>query len=146
VGNSTTTNPAAAYDNDVTSEAAVVANWWTTTAPGPVFTYHASSGACIWGGFPAITTTSALTLHVVASAQVGTSTGFGLVIKVKIGSGSPTTLQSFSGTTSEADYTMTIPSGTDLSTVTVEGDATITPDTSPGSGAVALLGFEIYIQ
>lgn len=146
VGSSSTVNPSAAYDNDVTTAAIVEGSWWTTTAPGPVFTYHSATGDCIWNGFPAVTLGSSATLHVVLSAQQGgTGPAFSGVVTVKIG-GSSSTLASVTGTTAETDYTMTIPSGTDLSTISVEAVATATVDTSPGGGAIVLKGFETYIQ
>ncbi|UWZ84665.1 phage tail protein [Occallatibacter riparius] len=146
LGNSTTSNPVAAYDNDVTSEAIVSSNWWTTGSPGS-FVGHVSSGQCQWAGFPSVSPAGATTLHVIASFDGGGSSGTTISgsIDVKIG-GTVTNLVSFSAVTAEADYTMTIPAGTDLSTISVSGSATAGAGTLPGSGGCALKGFEIYIQ
>jgi hypothetical protein len=148
VGNSSTSNAQAAYDNDVTTYAVVVATWWSTatgTPSGPVFAYHSVTGDCVWSGFPAITTTADTTLHVITSAAASTATAWSCAVSVKIG-GTTTTLISFSAASAESDYTMTIPAGTDLSTISVEATANITADSSPGSGWAKMQGFEIYVS
>lgn len=151
IGSDASANPQAAYDNDVTTFAVVIGHWWTVTTGGiggPTYTYHNAGGDCIWSGFPSITTTATTTLHVVAGAPAPTTTtAWSGTITAKVGSTS-TSLASFSGSsaTAEADYTMTIPSGTDLSTISVEATVSVPVGTSPGSGAATLEGFEIYIQ
>lgn len=145
VGSCTTSSPSAAYDNDVTTKAILTAAWGTTGSY-PSFGTYTVTGDCIWSGFPVVTPGSAVTLHVLAAApSTYSGTPWTGTITVKIGAAS-STLVTFGSTTAEADYTMTIPAGTDLSTVSVEAVLTITAGTPPGGASVTLQGFEIYIQ
>lgn len=145
LGSNTTTNPQAAYDNDINTDAVVIGSWGTTGSY-PSFGTYTAYGDCIWSGFPVVTTTGTTTLHVIATVPTpGTSTTWSGAITVKIGSSS-STLASFSSATPETDYTITIPSGTDLSTVSVEATVSVAAGTPPGGGAAVLEGFEIYIQ
>jgi Putative phage tail protein len=154
VGSSSTSNPGAAYDNNTATDAIVSAALWSSPAhlgppPAPQYYYQTSTGDCIWSGFAPVTISSSLTLHVLAGASASVVSGSWLVqIKVTI-AGTTTTLVSYGAAATEADNTMTIPAGTNLSTVSVEAVATITPP-SPGNsilnGSVSGLGFEIYIQ
>ena len=146
LGSDSTVNPAAAYDNDITTVAMVPANWFTTTAPGPVFTYHSANGQCVWNGFPAVVLSAAATLHVICEAVESTSTAWSASVAVSWSGGGGGTVCSLTSATASADYTYTIPSGTDLSTLAVTGSASITAGSSPGSGFCGLGGFEIYIQ
>lgn len=147
IGSSSTINPSAAYDNDVTTYAVVPANWWTVATSGmsgPTFSYYSAGAHCIWTGFPAVTLSSSATLHVIASASASTTTTWSASINVIIGS-TTTNVVTFTSATAEADNTYTIPSGTDLSTVSVEAISSMTPGTSPGGGNCVMEGFEIFI-
>jgi len=144
-GASTTTSPASAYDNDTTTTADVHAIWGTT-GTFPTFGTYASSGVCTFLGFPATVIGSSMTLNVTASTAPGAGTGsITLSLVGKVGS-TPTTLLSTSSTTSSTTYTMTIPSGTDISTVSVVAQAGITAGTPPGGGGGSISVSEIYIS
>jgi hypothetical protein len=144
LGANTTTNPAAAYDNDVTTEAVVVGVWFTSASGGtPVI--HQADGHCAWSGFPSITLSADMTLYVIAASQAQNTGPFSGIIQATFG-GSTSVLATLTGTTSETTYSLTVPAGTDLSTVLVEAIATATAGSSPGQGAMALQGFEIYVQ
>jgi len=147
LGSSTTTTPAAAYDNDITTNAIVKATWWVTGSY-PSWVSNTSSGSCIWSGFLSITTTAPMTLHVVASASASSSlASWGGTIVATV-AGVDTTLLSTGVDVAEADYSMTIPTGTALNTITVHASVSVTGGTPTGGagGAGVLQGFEIYIQ
>lgn len=151
IGSQTTINPTAAYDNDTTTYASVSAMWQTFSAEvdePPINT----SGDCIWSGFPSFTTTSSLTLHCLASA-IDDSEGVSWTGTITVtGGGSSTAIASFYSATAQADYTWTVPSGTNLSTLAVEAAISISQGAAPTDGSTAaggtayLDGFEIYIQ
>lgn len=144
VGSSTTQQPQAAYDGDVTTSAAVLGQWGSS-GTSPNFTYWSTSGDCIWSGFPKVTTSSILTLYIIAESSSGGTGPFSGAITATI-AGVATTVATFTGSSAEQTYTVSVPSGTDLSTVVVEARASVTQGSSPGSGTLALEGFEIYIQ
>ncbi len=156
LGSAATSNPASAYDNDVTTAAVLYADWqewnWTglpgsPTPPGDWTT----NGDCRWQGFPAVSPGAATTLHFISkTVDASNGTAWGASVVVKAGG---TTLGTFSPASTEADQTVTIPSGTDLSTVTIEAQiswsATPAPPGTPGSyatGEVQLRVYETYIQ
>lgn len=150
-GSDTTVNPSYAYDNDVTTLAAVPGTWNSYVSGfdafhNPIYSTVAASGRCTWSGFSG-SAASALTLHVLALFDAS-SLGDGTVtasITGKIG-GTSTTLATFTASAALTDYTMTVPSGTDLSTVSVEIETDVTAGTAPGGGAAILKCYEIYIQ
>jgi hypothetical protein len=152
VGSQSTDSPQAAYDNNVLTSAILGASWltWTSEEDPPPLNVN-TGGDCIWSGFPSITTSAATTLHCLLDAidNSGGTTWQGTVT-LKIG-GTTSTVATISSAVSESDYTATIPSGTDLSTVSVE--AIIWIDQGPGpetdgtaSGYTQLEVYEIYIQ
>lgn len=145
LGSSATIAPTAAYDNNLISAAAVLGRWWTVAAPGPVFSYVGANGDCVWYGFPNITTVAATTLYVVASAGASGTGPFAGSIVATI-AGTPTTMASFTVTTAQTVYTLTVPSGTNLSTISIEVTASATVGGSPGGGSIAVSEVEIYIQ
>jgi hypothetical protein len=69
-------------------------------------------------------------------------TGSGTII-AHIGS-TNTTVATLSGNTAQADHTLAIPSGTDLSTVTVEAVASITAPPNGTSGTQGWAHLNIY--
>jgi hypothetical protein len=148
LGSNSTMSPSAAYDGNATTPATVAARWWTTGTSGPLgptFTYYGVSGQCIWSGFPAITLGAAVTLHCLVKCEASSPTPFSCSIAVSV-AGVSTGLASFSAPAAEADYTMTIPAGTDLSSISVVASASIVVGTSPGDGQCFLEGFEIFIE
>jgi hypothetical protein len=149
VGQNSTANPSAAFDNDVTTDAIVQATVWSTYSSGVgLWIPSAAGGDCIWSGFPNFTPTSALTLHVLCGADVQAGTTCSLTVIAHVGS-TDTTLATFTGTSGKTDYTLSIAAGTNLNTISVEAVASITAP-SPGSTNISqwahLEGFEIYIQ
>jgi hypothetical protein len=152
LGTTTTVSPSAAYDNNVATSARVNAGWWPTAGDSSIpirYTDAATStGDCLWGGFPAVVSTSALTLHVIASAAMRNCAAMDGEIVAKI-AGTSTSLGSFSGSAGVADHTLSIPVGTDLSTVTVEIVVNVTPPSMTyytGTGQASIEDAEIYIQ
>lgn len=145
-GQTATLNAAAAYDNNVSTDAVVSGVWGTSKVSG-VFVTWTADGDCIWDGFPAITSTGALTLHVIAAVDASLigSGSFTADIVASI-AGTPTTLLSVSSSSSQADHTVSVPIGTDLSTISVRATTTTAAGTLHSSGRVSVEGFEIYIQ
>ena len=146
--------PTAANDNDINTYAVVGAAWqtWNSDADPPPLDWT-TLGDCRWGGFPSAVLTAAATLHCIAQAfdnsNGGTWTGR-IVVTI---AGVATTLVTFSAASGEADHTMTVPSGTDLSTVAIE--ATVewsSPGSAPSTvgdeadGSAQICVSEIYIQ
>jgi hypothetical protein len=165
-GTSATVTPTAAYDNNTNTAATIQAAWWNNgVVPMPVsgnYTFPCSQGVCMFSGFPAITTTIATTLKVIASfagsgmntpgpGPVASPTGWGGVVMASIG-GTLSTLANPYQTTAQATYTLAIPAGTNLSTISVtitaDIDSTV-PDTTPLSscqGSYSIAVAEIFIQ
>jgi hypothetical protein len=156
LGSASTSSPTAAYDNNIMTDAIVNAQWmqwnWTglpgsPTPPGDFTTV----GDCKWQGFPAVTTGATTNLNFVSNT-VDSSGGVSWDGSVFVKAGG-TTLGTLTPGSTESDGTVSIPSGTDLSTVTVEAvvQFTSTPPT-PGTvgasatGTVQMLVYEIYIQ
>jgi hypothetical protein len=148
-GSDATAQPSAAYDNDVTTFAQVQSSLWSVYNSGVgLYVPNTANGDCVWSGFPAITAAAAMTLHVsIASSLLsGTSASFQVVAHV---AGTNTTLFSSTGNNSQADYTVTIPAGTALNNVSVEGMASISappPSSTNLSQWANLQIYEIYIQ
>jgi hypothetical protein len=154
VGNQSTVNPQATYDNDVNTDAVVSGQATYLVIPGHPSRTTINWGDCIWSGFPHVTTTAASTLYIIAGANVEIDPGGtgGSTVSAHITAiiaGTTTTVASFSATTAETTYTVAVPSGTDLSTISVEayarvGVATSTPDIAVNT--VQITGFELYCQ
>lgn len=90
--------------------------------------------------FAPVTITS---LRALAGASGSLSASWQVQIKVTIGD-TATTFVAYSAAATESDYTMVIPAGTNLSTISVEAVATIsTPD--PGNNA-ARVGIRTWIR
>lgn len=151
VGAMGTTNPSAAYDGNVNTFATVYGQWFTSGTEGGL-TYPSQAGDCYWQGFANTVLAANATLSVVVTPTIraGTAPGtqIAMAVNVWIG-GTKTVLQSWTGAASETTLTMTIPAGTNLSTVSVELTAAATaPSGFSGSGAggCALEDAEIWIQ
>jgi len=144
-GSRTTTTPSAAYDGNLSTSANVssIASQITTIVGGhPTTTNTRTVGNCTWFGFSGVTT-AAMTLSVIAVITINGS-GTGLITGY-IGS-TPTTILSATTSATSATYTMSIPSGTDLSTVKVNIQALATAPTSPGTNTVSVSDAEIYVS
>jgi hypothetical protein len=149
IGANTTQNPTAAYDSDITTSAMVQATLWSVYQPAvPIWARYTAGGDCVWAGFPNISKAGTLTLHVLCAANVLAGTSCSGQIIAHVGN-SQTVLHTFTGTETEADYTLSLNPSTVLSTVSVEAAISISAP-SPGSSDLTqwahLLGFEIYIQ
>ena len=144
LGASSSLTPNAAYDRNATTNAIIQAYLSATGT----WVWHNSTGDCLFSGFPALVTSAAMTLTVTCSLTVLAGiTGSGKIV-AHIGS-TNTTVATLTGNTAQADHTLGIPSGTDLSTMTVEAIASITapPNGTSGTQGWAHLNvFEISIQ
>jgi hypothetical protein len=104
---------------------------------------YLTDGSITYKGFPSVTLTAAATLNVAAAATFTSATGTA-TITATVGS-TATTLLSATATTGEATYTLAIPSGTDLSTISVT-IATDLQGRSAKEATIEVLVYEIYIQ
>jgi hypothetical protein len=153
LGSSTTINPAAAYDNNIATDAIVVGAWGSTqtsAGPPPTFSTWTTVGDCVWSGFPSVVTSVDKTLYVTAAAVPPmpwgiNGGGFTATIKASIG-GTVSTMLNVSASTPEATYTLDVPAGTNLSTITVEAIVSVAAGTPGQSGSAQIEGFEIYVQ
>lgn len=144
-GATTTSNPSYAYDQNLSTAAAVNSSWWTT-GTYPSWGTGSANGTGTWSGFGTGTTSSSMTLTVVAaSSYSGTGGSPSCSVNVVVG-GTSYSVTSMTTTTSSTNYTYTIPSGTNLATLQVVGNASISAGTPPGGGAMVLVVYEIYIQ
>jgi len=147
-GTATVTNPANAYDGNMFDCASLPAIWGTTlvSSPPPVFSYYAEGCSCIWSGFPSFVTTAAMNLYVTVSTTIG-----GTIISASCSAaasiaGTPSTLATITATESQTTYSLAVPIGTNLNTITVTGTSSITAGTSPGGGSGVMSVWEIYAQ
>jgi hypothetical protein len=140
VGGRTTTNqdgPCAGGSGDATVSS-------TANAQNIGFPVRRAIGACTWSGFPAMTLTSAKTLTVPASVEIdiagpgGTGTGEA-TLTATIGSATSTLLD-VTATTGEIGYTLNIPAGTDISTVSVTASPTADATSNSGDSATCSMG------
>lgn len=145
LGSRTSAAPAQMYDGDVTTAGFVTGGSTLTSA---------AVGDLIVHGFPAITTGAAATLTVVAAIVLSASTPPATPAVASIVatiSGVPTTLISLTaptGLTSTATgivtYTCPVPSGTNLSSVSVEAKATSFPNGE--SATVVGVDSDLYVE
>jgi hypothetical protein len=144
VGASSSVTPDAAYDRNVMTNAIIQAYLSATGS----WVWNNSTGDCIFSGFPNLVTSAAMTLTVTCSLSLLAGIAASGKIIAHMG-GTNTTVATLNGNTAQADHTLVIPSGTDLSTFTLEAIATITapPNGTSGTQGWAHLNvFEIYIQ
>ena len=147
VGTQGTSNPGAAYDNNILTDAMVSGEWQSQGGGPPPITWGTVTwvGKCIWAGFPVIALAAAATLNITAAADG--DAGMTASLSVSIG-GVLTVIQTFTAPAAEDTYTFPIPAGTNLNTVSVIAECSI-PGGTPGpglSGSASLSGFEIWIQ
>jgi hypothetical protein len=144
IGSRTTKTPYAAYDGDVTTKATVSATAVAHTSTPTTKT----EGTCTWAGFPSIVTSAVTTLSVIAAVSmtlVGTGSGQA-DISASI-TGTVTSLLSTTSNASSTTYTLSVPSGTDLSTISVTISATALATTgTTDSAQVNITDAEIWIQ
>jgi hypothetical protein len=139
IGASSSLSPSAAYDRNVMTNAIVQAYLSATGS----WVWNNSTGDCMFSGFPNLVTSAAMVLTVNCSLTVLAGiTGSGKII-AHIG-GTDTTVATLSGNTAQADHTLAIPSGTDLSTLTVEAIASITAPPNGTSGTQGWAHLNVY--
>jgi hypothetical protein len=145
IGSHTTQNPTYTYDGNMLTSAVVASNAYVTAGG----LRRQSEGDCVWSGFPAKSSASALTLYMVINANVSNSTGVtggSVVLQVTVGT-TTTTVVSLTATTTSTTYTLPVLAGTSFSTISVEviptsGTVSVYGDTS----AVSSNAVEIYIS
>jgi hypothetical protein len=139
VGSQTTTTPTAAFDGDVTTDAVVSA--FCTVGSGAASTV----GQCIWAGFPSVTTSAVTTLTVIAAIVTSQIT---CKITANVAGAPTATIVSSAVSSSTTTYTLSIPSGTNLGsisvTATVDGSTASAAPTGTYQGKIE--GFEMWIQ
>jgi hypothetical protein len=154
IGSQSTISPAAAYDNSGGTAAVVSAYWQTWNRTGlPYFPDDINAaGNCLFNGFPAVTITSGKTLKCsMRLVNNGNGPTWSATATVWIGS-TPSTLATFTSAGGPTDFTFAIPSGTDLSTVSVEAFVEVDQGPEPGSpgqandGTIELSIYDIAIQ
>jgi hypothetical protein len=153
IGNRTTTTPASAYDGNLSSYATVSGSATSTYAIGHTSNTIAT-GVCMWSGFSAVVASAAMTLTVVCTTvtrQTGTSPVGSVGVSASIGGSSTTTPLTPASDTPATTYTLAIPSGTNLSTISVyvaavPGVGGASSATPSASSYVAAEVYEIYIQ
>jgi hypothetical protein len=104
---------------------------------------YLTDGSITYKGFPSVTLAAAATLNVVAAVTFTSATGTA-TITATVGS-TATTLLSATATTAKATYTLAIPSGTDISAVSVT-IATDMEGWSATEATIEVLAYEIYTQ
>lgn len=139
-----TTTPAAAYDNDVSTAAVINGTARLRPGPGGVGVTQYLKGECAWSGFSSYVLTAAANLNVTCSLAL---TGPSLTVELHaVVGGTDTTMQTFDSATTptvaQTTYTLSLPIGTDLSTVSFYGFAN--PVSHGDSAALSIA--EIYIQ
>ena len=143
-GTRTTTSQSAAYDGNMSSCATVSALQLELSPPAvPSHTF----GQCMWEDFPAATLSAAATLNVSLACTIPSTGGSGTVtISAMIG-GSLVTLATLTASAAQTTYTATVPSGTNLSTLTVTIEAQVVDTAGTPSNALTLASvYEIWVQ
>lgn len=136
-GNRTVQNEGNAYDGNLDTFAYVSASAvQTTTKPAT------STCDCTWSGFPATVLSADATLSVVADAEMSTSGSATISATVNGTSSTLTTNPAATQTT----YTLTIPAGTNLSTVYVSVRAAANTSGEGDAEGAGVDVYEIYIQ
>jgi hypothetical protein len=134
IGTRTTTNGASAYDGNTSSFANVSGSWKFISG-----TSHSDTiGDCLFQGFPSIVTAIATTLNVTAQATTGD------ILCELFGFGS--TLLSTTTAAGLTTYTVAIPIGTNLNSVTVEAVVDGSTSTTGTNDLASLRIYEIWIQ
>lgn len=140
-GTRTTVSPANAYDGSAAS-AAIVSGYSNDSGN--------SFGNCTWSGWPAVVTSAAAHLYVNISSLVSVIGSFPSTESITVTSSLGAICDDSSGPLSGV-YSIAVPVGTDLSTITVTVNATTTgtsDDTIPppgGSIKASASVFEIYV-
>src|ERR1035437_2460188 len=156
IGDDATTTPAAAYDQDINTAAILRGDWSSVFYdPGPPPLYNpdgewvdsSSSGQCEWNSFPSSITSASATLTIVYAASLPGSNPSEVVcdLKVNIGGSLVSTL-TISAAISKTTWTVTIPSGTDLSTIAVIGGVQVAAIGQGSIGSCQISVYDIFIQ
>ena len=107
--------------------------WNTTGLPGAPPPDIAAAGTGIWQGFPAQTLSSSKNLHINAAVTSAIGAGSFSVVISAIINGTTTTLATLTASHAATDYTVTVPSGTDMSTVYAQVSASVSGGAAPGT-------------
>jgi hypothetical protein len=107
-------------------------------------------GDCIWSGFPAIALAAAANLNVTLQplGPGGSSGTTGAITVIAHVGGTSTTLGTFTGAAATQTLQLSLPSGTNLGTVSLEVQAQSTNASPPanGTGNEAVYVYEIWVQ
>jgi hypothetical protein len=145
VGGQTSLSPAYAYDGNILTSALVSGNWSYFFS-----TMETYLGDCIWSGFPAIALAAAANLNVTLQplGPGGSSGTTGTITVIAHVGGTSTTLGTFTGAAATQTLQLSLPSGTNLGTVSLEVQAQSTNASPPanGTGNEAVYVYEIWVQ
>jgi hypothetical protein len=155
-GNRTTTTPANAYDNNVSTAGYVSASNVSAYLGSHPTKTTVAGGRCVWSGFPIyVVPTGGMNLTVNLSVDIeldGTGSTAGSANVGALISGSTVSMFSGTSTSAQALYTVALPAGLNLNTVTVEVDCfggttgPVSSGTLTTSSTVTAGVFEIYAQ
>jgi hypothetical protein len=144
VGAQSTYAPASAYDGNISTAALVSGNW------SNFFSFETFLGDCIWSGFPAIALGAAANLNVTLQplGTGGSSGTTGTITVIAHVGGTSSTLGTFTAAAATQTLQLSLASGTNLGTVSLEVQATSTNASPPanGSGNVAAYVYEVWVQ
>ena len=146
VGSRSTQNPQDSYDGYSTDAATVSASVLPVYyPPGVVSGSTTTFGECIWEDFPATTLSYSATLTVPVQVDLtGPGVSGTVTIKASIG-GTVSTLATLTASTAMTNYTATVPSGTNLSSITVTVEAVVSGSSPYNDFAYAYVG-QIAVQ
>jgi hypothetical protein len=160
-GTRTTSNPANAYDNDLSTYATVGGNASSNYLPGfgsspPDIEDTESEGNCVYSGFPNLVVPSGgMTLTVnlsISSRAIGSGSTPGAATLIATINGTATTMLSAVSALALGNQTLAIPSGVNLNTITVavSGEPGSAPDATSSvratTSSVSAQVYEIYAQ
>lgn len=146
IGTRTTSSADAAYDGNISSAASVsgVSRTLAHYPTGVDITPITTQGSCVYDGFLPSSSTADAVLTVVASSTI---TGAGTATVTASYGSTSSALLSQSSSTGAASYTLSIPAGTDFSTITISCTAVAEePTTLSVTNTVTLTINEIFLD
>ena len=163
-GTASVTTPQNAFDGNTNTSASVSAITSSDVLSGPStpdgstgeqppaggkFTFEQADSACVWAGFPNVTTTTAMTLNVVlAATATGTFESASVVMSVNI-NGTNTVIETLTSSAAQNTYQINLTSGTDLGTMSVSVSASITGEVASTTsifGSIVASVAEIFVS
>jgi hypothetical protein len=133
-GDNTTQNPTYAYDASPSSYAQVKGTY-PSGGFGPL------TGDCIWQGFPSVVISGSKTLYVTAAVTLANATNPSTITATI--SGVPTVMLTATSPVVQTTYTITVPTSTNISSVSIEAIAG--PPASSGLTVDLVKVYDIYI-